>query len=547
MVFREVSVIEVREALRAWLAGKSERAVAAQAGVDRKTGKRYVTAAVAAGLSRGGGAEQLTDELIGQVVSVVRPVRPDGHGLGWAELEARQQQIAAWVEGGVPVVKIGILLARQGVVVAERTLHRFAAGRCGAGSKVTTRVDDGPPGSELQIDFGDLGLIPAGDGRRRKLRALVFTAAFSRYMFVYLTFSMTLEEVIAGCEDAWQFFGGIFRVVVPDNMSPVVAKADAVNPQLTREWLEYSRARGFVTDPARVRHPRDKPRVEAGVHYVQGNFFAGESFLDLADARSRMAAWLAGTANTRVHGTTRQVPAVVFTGQEAPCLLPVPGERYQVPYWAEVKVHVDYHIQVGRALYSVPWRHAGARVMARADEHLVKVYLRDQLIKTHPRKHPGGRPADAADMPPGVEGYATRSVERLAAQAACYGESTGIYARRLLDGDAPWMMMRSVYRLIGLAKRYGAQAADAACARALDVDVINVSKIESLLKYATEKAPAAAGLAAAASGGRGRFARDAAEYATATGVRLQVMSGGGDPAAVTGGQDDPPGRPGDRS
>ena len=344
MVFREVSVIEVREALRAWLVGKSERAVAAQAGVDRKTSRRYVRAAVAAGLSREGGEEQLTDELIGQVVSVVRPVRPDGHGAGWAELEARQQQIAKWVEGGVPVVKIGILLARQGVVVAERTLHRFAAERCGAGGgKVTTPVDDGPPGGELQVDFGDLGLIPAGDGRRRKLRALVFTACFSRYMFVYLTFSMTLEEVIAGCEDAWEFFSGVFRVVVPDNMSPVVANADAVNPRLTREWLEYAQARGFVTDPARVRHPRDKPRVEAGVHYVQGNFFAGETFLDLADARSKMAAWL-GTANARVHGTTRQVPAVVFAAQEAPCLLPAPAERYRVPYWAQVKVHVDYQL-----------------------------------------------------------------------------------------------------------------------------------------------------------------------------------------------------------
>ena len=454
MVFREVSVIEIREVLRAWLAGKSERAVAAQAGVDRKTSRRYVTAAVAAGLSRDGGEEQLTDELIGQVVSVVRPVRPDGHGQGWAELEARQEEIAAWVKGGVPVVKIGVLLGRRGVVVAERTLHRFAAERCGAGSKVTTPVDDGPPGGELQVDFGDLGLIPAGEGRRRKLRALVFTACFSRYLFVYLTFSMTLEEVIAGCEQAWAFFGGVFRVVVPDNMSPVVAKADAVNPQLTREWLEYAQARGFVTDPARVRHPRDKPRVEAGVKFVQGNFFAGETFLDLADARSKMAAWLV-TANARVHGTTRQVPAVVFAAQEAPCLLPAPAERYQVPYWAQVKVHVDYHIQVARALYSVPWRHVGARVMARADEHLVKVYLRDQLIKTHPRKQPGGRSTDAADMPPGVEGYATRTVDRIVAQAASYGPATGIYAQRLLDGDAPWMMMRSVYRLIGLAKRYG--------------------------------------------------------------------------------------------
>ena len=531
MVYREVSVIEIHEALRAWLAGKSERAVAAQAGVDRKTGKRYVRAAVAAGLSRDGGEEQLTDELIGQVVSVVRPVRPDGHGQGWADLEARREQIVTWVDGGVPVVKIGILLGRQGVVVAERTLHRFAAERCGV-KKVTTRVDDGPPGGELQVDFGDLGLIPAGEGRRRKLRALVFTACFSRYMFVYLTFSMTLEEVIAGCEEAWQFFGGIFRVAVPDNMSPVVADADAVNPRLTREWLEYAQARGFVTDPARVRHPRDKPRVEAGVKFVQGNFFAGETFLDLADARSKIAAWLE-TANARVHGTTRQVPAAVFAAQEAPCLLPAPAERYQVPYWAEVKVHVDYHISVARSLYSVPWRHIGARVMARADDHLVKVYLRDQLIKTHPRQQPGGRSTDPADMPPGVEGYATRTVDRLVEQAASYGPATGTYARRLLDGDAPWMKMRSVYRLIGLAKRYGPQAAEAACSRALDVDVISVSKIESMLRNATENTPAA-GPAAVAAGGPGRFARDAAEYATTTGVRLQVLDGGSDPAASCG-------------
>ena len=117
----------------------------------------------------------------------------------------------------------------------------------------------------------------------------------------------------------------------------------------------------------------------------------------------------------------------------------------------------------------------------------------------------------------------------MVAQAASYGPATGIYARRLLDGDAPWMMMRSVYRLIGLAKRYGPQAAGAACARALDVDVINVSKIESMLKNATENTPVA-GLAAVAGAGPGRFARDPAEYATATGIPLQVLDGGSDTA-----------------
>jgi transposase len=316
MVFREVSVIEIREVLRAWLAGKSERAVAAQAGVDRKTSRRYVEAAVAAGLSRGGGEQQLTDELIGQVVSVVRPVRPDGHGAGWAELEARREQIAKWVEGGVPVVKIGILLGRQGVVVAERTLHRFAAERCGAGgSKVTTPVDDGPPGGELQVDFGDLGLIPAGEGRRRKLRALVFTACFSRYMFVYLTFSMTLEEVIAGCEDAWAFFSGVFRVVVPDNMSPVVADADAVNPRLTREWLEYAQARGFVTDPARVRHPRDKPLA---AYCTSSGRFVRSSRWGWSGVLGRAAGL---GAVRRVGGVGRVVEDLAFV------VIPLPGDN----------------------------------------------------------------------------------------------------------------------------------------------------------------------------------------------------------------------------
>ena len=206
MVFREVSVFEIRGGAAGLARGEERAGGGREAGVDRKTSRRYVTAAVAAGVPDGG-EDQLTDELIGQVVSVVRPVRPDGHGQGWAELEGRQEEIAVRVEGGVPVVKIGILLARQGVVVAERTLHRFAAERCG-GKKLTTPVDDGPPGGELQVDFGDLGLIPAGEGRRRKLRALVFTACFSRYMFVYLTFSMTLEEVIAGCERPGSSFPG---------------------------------------------------------------------------------------------------------------------------------------------------------------------------------------------------------------------------------------------------------------------------------------------------------------------------------------------------
>ena len=115
MAFREVAVTEIREVLRAWLSGAGLRHVAAQAGVDRKTARRYVAAAVEAGLARDGGLAQLTDELIGQVVQVVRPVRPGGHGLAWEQLEARRGEVEAQVKQGLSVVKIGVLLERRGV------------------------------------------------------------------------------------------------------------------------------------------------------------------------------------------------------------------------------------------------------------------------------------------------------------------------------------------------------------------------------------------------------------------------------------------------
>jgi transposase len=202
MAFREVAVAEIREVLRAWLSGAGLRQVAAQAGVDRKTARRYVQAAVEAGLVREGGAGQLTDELVGQVAQVVRPVRPGGHGQAWDQLGACQEQIEKLVKQGLSVVKIGVLLQRQGVVVPYRTLHRFCVERCGFGrTAATVRVADGEPGAECQLDFGYLGLLADPvTGRQRKVHALIFTACYSRHMFVWLSFTQSLAAFIAGCE-----------------------------------------------------------------------------------------------------------------------------------------------------------------------------------------------------------------------------------------------------------------------------------------------------------------------------------------------------------
>jgi transposase len=525
MAFREVAVVEIREVLRAWLSGAGLRKVGEQAGVDRKTARRYVEAAVEAGLVRDGGAGQLTDELVGQVAEAVRPARPGGHGQAWDQLECCRAEVEAQVKSGLSVVKIGVLLERRGVRVPYRTLHRFCVEQCGFGkTAATVRVADGEPGAECQVDFGYLGMLADPvTGRRRKVHALIFTACYSRHMFVWLSFSQTLGTLIAGCDAAWAFFGGVFRVVVPDNASPIVADADAVNPRFTAGWLDYAQHCGFATDAARVRSPKDKPRVERAVQYVRGNFFAGEGFAGLAEAQARAEAWCRDVAGARIHGTIQARPGEVFAAAEAGALLPLPDTAYDVPVLTRVKVHRDFHVEVARSLYSAPQAYLGRHLDARADSALVRLYCRGVLVKTHPRQEPGRRVTDPADLPAEKTTYAMRDVASLAATARGHGDAIGVYAERLLDTDLPWTKMRQVCRLLGLVRRYGPGPVDTACQRALDLDVVNVTKIASMLEKATEGTPPPPRPATAAAGAR--FARDPAEYRTPA-RQLQLIPGG---------------------
>ena len=175
--------------LRLWLRGEGYRGIDRLSGVDRKTVRRYVEAAIAAGLSCDGGEEQLTDVVIGLVCDKVRPARPTGHGAGWESLVPHEEEIKAWLAKDLKLVKVQDLLARKGTVVAYRTLNRFATQRCGFGqAKTTVRVADGEPGSELQVDFGRMGLVPDPvGGGRRMVQALIFTACWSRHCFVWLS------------------------------------------------------------------------------------------------------------------------------------------------------------------------------------------------------------------------------------------------------------------------------------------------------------------------------------------------------------------------
>jgi transposase len=512
MAFREVRVFEVREVLRLWLDREGLRSIERLSQVDRKTVRRYVTAAEGLGLVRDGGVEQLSDEFIAMVVEAVRPHRSDGHGELWRLLGAHDDDIKVWVGDDLTGVKIHELLERRGVVVPLRTVQRYVLEVCGRsrGRGPTVRVADGEPGDELQIDFGRMGHL-VDDGKRRVVWALIFTACCSRHSFVWLSHRQTIDDVIDGCEAAWRFFGGVFRTVIPDNLKAIVDGADPLEPRLNQAFVEYAQARGFRIDPARVRRPQDKPRVERTVQFVRNSLWAGETFIDLADAQRRAEQWCQGRAGQRIHGTTQCRPAELFRLEELPRLLPAPTARYDVPLYTTAKVHRDHHVEVAKALYSVPGNLIGHRVEVRADRQLVRIYARSQLVKTHPRQAPGQRSTDPADLPDGTAAYALRDIDHLKRMAAAHGPAIGTYATLLLDIPLPWTKMRQVYALLGLVKKWGAEPVEAACARALEAEAVNVGLIGRMLERGTENSSARA--VPAGTVVTGRFARDAAHFA----------------------------------
>jgi transposase len=491
MAYRELGVIELREVWRRYSAGDGVRAIARGTGVDRKTLAKYVAAAIAVGLSRG--APPPTDAQLAEFARGLRGT-PGGRPAALPErLAPYQAQIAAWLADGLRLTKIHRRLREQGVGVPYSSLHRFAQAHCGFGTpRVTVRVADPPPGEAAEADFGRLGLWPdPATGTRRYVYGLLVTLAFSRYAFLWVALRQDLPTVLAGLEAAWAFFPGVVRRLVVDNLKPVVTRADRYAPQIDRVFLEYAQHRGFLVDPAVPRHATGKPKVERGIPYVRQDFFRGEVFRDLDDMQARAVTWCRDLAGTRIHGTTRRAPRVVFETEEQSTLLPLGPEPFDPPTWAQCTVHPDHHIQFQRALYSVPTRYIGAAVDVRGDSRLVRIYLRGELIKLHPPQPPGGRSTDYTDYPTEQTPYAMRAPDACIHRATEVGPAVGQFVTVLLGGTFPWARLRQAQKLLRLAERYGAARVNAACARALAFDLVDVRRVEAIVRTALEHEPPA--------------------------------------------------------
>jgi hypothetical protein len=299
-------------------------------------------------------------------------------------------------------------------------------------------------------------------GKARKLWVFSMVLSFSRHMFIYVVSRIDQQSWIEAHVAAFAFFGGVPALLVIDNLKPAVLRPDLYDPQLNRGYAELAAHYGLLIDPCRVRHPKDKPRVERPMSYIRDSFFAGRSFASVSEMNQAGEFWCLSVAGERIHGSTHQRPLERFQRLEAAALRPLPPHPFEAVTWTQAKVARDCHVQVARSLYSVPYRYVGRTLAVRIATRTVELYCDELLVKTHLRVAVGHRQTDWQDYPAHKARFFQRSPDWCREQARTMGPAVGQVVGELLTSHA-LHHLRQCQGIIGLAEKYGAARLDAAC------------------------------------------------------------------------------------
>lgn len=472
--------MDIRELLRHLRQGRSHRAIARNLGVDRKTVRRYREWANEQGLLKGrlppaGELQRLLDATLNaapppQNVSSVEPFRPIVEQLR---------------ERGVEMAAIHARLKERGYQGSYASVVRFVRRLEPRTPEVVLRVET-PPGEEAQVDFGSAGKMLDVDGDLRKAWAFVMILSWSRHQYVEFVFDQKVETWLRCHRHAFEFFGGVPRRVVLDNLKAGIAKRCWEEPQAQFAYRECAEHYGFLIDPHKPGKPEHKGKVEqGGVHYVKRNFLAGRDPGPQSDANREVLRWVEETAGQRIHGTTRERPRQRYE-HERTALQPLPRAPYDLATWKRVKLHRDGHVVFDKAYYSAPFRLRDQKLWVRGGAREVRIFTPDyQLVATHARaQHPGQRRTEFSHLPPEklMTGY---SREQCLQCAGGIGPATLEIVQRLVD-HRPENRLRNAARLVRLADHWGARRLELACARALRFEESSYSAVKRILAHNLE-------------------------------------------------------------
>lgn len=494
MARRRFTVRDIDEVLAYWHETGSIQGTARALGVHRGTVRKYVALAKERGYTLG------SDPPRGGWRAFVREILPGA--IGRAGPSEALERIAVFheevVEGLAQTTAATVWQRlrderglRASMTSFYRYVHRYVPDWRGE-QKVTVRREGTPPGEVAEVDFGSLGLWWDPMARRRgRLYAFILVLRYSRHMFVWVTPRMDQRAWVEAHVEAFSFLGGVPARVVLDNLKSGVLKADIYDPKFNRTYEELARHYGFLIDPARAGKPKDKPVVERMVPYVRSSFWKGREFGGLEEINTAARRWCLEVAGKRVHGTTGRQPFVEFVAIERGALRPLPREPFELATWTDARVGPDCHIQAGRALYSVPYHHVGKRVDVRLSDRTVRCFLKEELVKIHPRMPPGHRSTDWNDYPPEKARVLRENPDWCRRRAKELGPAISTVVQGLLDRHAQHYL-RQARGVLRLADKYSPARLEAACERASTFGDPSYRTVKGILERGLDQmAPAA--------------------------------------------------------
>jgi len=360
------------------------------------------------------------------------------------------------------------LVDQYGFTSSYQSVQRFVRKLRGTQTPEARVVITTPPGQEAQVDYGTGPMVRDPETRKyRRTRLFVMTLGCSRKAVRLLTFRSSARIWAELHELAFRRLGGATHIVVLDNLREGVLVPDIYDPALNPLYRDVLTHYGAVAMPCRIQDPDRKGKVESGIGHAQKTPLKGLRFESLEEAQAYLDRWEERWADTRIHGTTKRQVAAMFT-EEKPFLLPLPVEPFRYYQYGERIVHLDGCVEVEAAYYGAPPGWIGRAVRVQWDELFVRLLdpRTGQLLREHVRQKRGWyriKPEDHSKRTP-------LRTSQLLWRAGRAGVHIGALCEAIHRQQGE-VGVRRILGVLSLAKKYGAAAADEACAAALEMGV----------------------------------------------------------------------------
>lgn len=344
-------------------------------------------------------------------------------------------------------------------------------------------------GEKLFIDFAGPTIALTDGGR-----AHIFVAALgaSSYTFACATPRETMADWLDATAQALSFYGGCPQLIVPDNARAMIVDSDRYEPRSNDTVQDFARHYGTSVLPARPYHPQDKGKVESAVQVVERWILARlrhQTFATVHDVNLALRPLL-DRLNQRPFQKLPGNRASAFAALDAPVLLPLPAQRYELARFKTVKVHIDYHVELDGHRYSVPHALVGQTLDARITRHTIELLQRGQRVASHARcERRGAFTTVAEHMPAAHRAHMEWTPQRLINWGNDIGLATGAVVTRLLEQyKHPEHGYRACLGLLSLARRYGRARLDAACTVALQLRAYQYRHVRDILANNRDRA-----------------------------------------------------------